>query len=234
MADAELSVDNREEQTPFMPHLVYTREELDQRHPRLEAPDGELLDGSQEAEADAHDSVLQHGLSLAKEIEEATTRFGRTRRTPTEIMSPRRLPNQAAEISISQPVPTPESEVPENEFSKGKRRKIERANEPTGRNGAADRPGQPSRRRSEKLRPSPAASTTCTTTLLTTRSGTSSDQLSFFNFLNFLNFRNSPSEDLGSRGNPRGDSCGVLGTTLQVVPSTPLGSPLASLERPTS
>ncbi len=92
-----------------MPHLVYTQEELEQRHPKLEAPDEELLDSSHEAEADARDSVLQHGLSVARQIEEEITRFGRTRRTPTVVMRPLATPSRLpVETPISVPQHTPE------------------------------------------------------------------------------------------------------------------------------
>ena len=161
MADAQLNVDLADEPAPFMPHLEYSREELDQRHPKLEAPDEELLDSSHEAEADARDSVLQHGLSVARQIEDETTRFGRTRRTPTDVMSPTCLPNRSTvKTSNSRP-------QLENAVVKGRVFKSSRVN---GRNGATNSPGPSDRRRSEKLRPPLAAncfatpSTSCSRT----------------------------------------------------------------------
>ncbi len=126
MADAQLNI--QDESTPFMPHLIYTEDELEQHHPKLEAPDEELLDDSHEIEADSRDSVLQHGLSVARQIEEETTRFGRTRRTPTTAMSPIPPSRLPAKIPIS--VPQPTSELKTEPKQKG--RKIEWANERAG------------------------------------------------------------------------------------------------------
>ncbi len=129
-------------------------------------------------------------------------------------MSPKRLPNHTVQTSLSRPQPSPEPQVAE----KGEASRNERANGRRGRNSAAGSPGQQSRRRSEKLRPPPATSAsatgaTCPTTRSTsatrsrstTKSLTSTEGLCFFNFLKC--FLNSPDEDLGSRGNPLGDSC---------------------------
>ena len=99
MADAELNAAAQEEEhAPSMPHVMYGQQELDRRHPKLEVPDEELLERSHEAETDAGDAVLRHGTSLARQIEEDMTRFGRTRRTPPTVMSPTTSPSHTSDL----------------------------------------------------------------------------------------------------------------------------------------
>ncbi len=92
MADAQLNTAEHEGDGLCMPHLVYSREELDRQHPRMEVPEEELLDESLEVEADRKDAVLQHGLSIAEKISADMKTFGRTKRTP-QHMSPAETPD---------------------------------------------------------------------------------------------------------------------------------------------
>ena len=91
MADAQLNAADHNNDGLCMPHLVHSSEELDRRHPKMQVPDEELLDGYLEAEADRNDAVFQHGMSIAGEISEDMKTFGRTKRTPN--MSPINTPD---------------------------------------------------------------------------------------------------------------------------------------------
>ena len=64
-------------ESPSMPHLDLTQEEMDRLHPSLIPPDDEQLDDSAN---DAHDVVYQKGLTLAEEIRDETSLQGRMRR----------------------------------------------------------------------------------------------------------------------------------------------------------
>ena len=62
---------------PFMPHTDLTREELEERHPSLLAPEDEQL---YDLGDDLQDAVYQKGLALADEIRNETSLQGRVRR----------------------------------------------------------------------------------------------------------------------------------------------------------
>ena len=64
-------------ESPSMPHLDLTQEELDRLHPSLVPPDDEQLD---DLANDAHDQVYQKGLRLAEAIRDETSLQGRMRR----------------------------------------------------------------------------------------------------------------------------------------------------------
>ncbi len=87
-----LQVDSEEEETdggdpkwvhsfdpygsPWMPHNVLGRAELDERFPSIHAPEDDELD---DFARDEDDAMLQHGRSIASAIAEDMARFGRTR-----------------------------------------------------------------------------------------------------------------------------------------------------------
>ena len=64
-------------ESPSMPHLDLTQEELDRLHPSLVPPDDEQLD---DLANDAHDLVYQKGFRLAEAIRDETSLQGRMRR----------------------------------------------------------------------------------------------------------------------------------------------------------
>jgi hypothetical protein len=64
-------------ESPSMPHLDLTQEELDRLHPSPVPPDDEQLD---DLANDAHDLVYQKGLRLAEAIRDETSLQGRMRR----------------------------------------------------------------------------------------------------------------------------------------------------------
>ena len=63
---------------PVMPHLEYSLDEMNARHPRLQAPEEENLEDFADDSADA---VLQRGLALAREIQRQAVELGRRRNT---------------------------------------------------------------------------------------------------------------------------------------------------------
>ena len=87
-----LQVDSEEEETdggdpkwvhsfdpygsPWMPHNVLGRAELDERFPSIHAPEDDELD---DFARDEDDAMLQHGRSIASAIAEDMAKFGRTR-----------------------------------------------------------------------------------------------------------------------------------------------------------
>ena len=62
---------------PWMPHLMLTEDELDAQFPSLEVPED---DGLEDPNQDDDDAMLQHGMSIAREIADGMLRNGRTRR----------------------------------------------------------------------------------------------------------------------------------------------------------
>ena len=62
----------------IMPHISLSETELNARHPRLEAPD-EVL--SADPTDDSHDVVFQHGLKIARQIQQHAIDYGRLRHT---------------------------------------------------------------------------------------------------------------------------------------------------------
>ena len=62
----------------IMPHISLSETELNVRHPRLEAPD-EVL--SADPTDDSRDVVFQHGLKIAREIQQHAIDHGRLRHT---------------------------------------------------------------------------------------------------------------------------------------------------------
>jgi hypothetical protein len=64
---------------PWMPHLALDAEELARRFPSMIAPDDELGETFNEQQ-ELSDAVYQHGVGLAKRIEEEMAQYGRTRR----------------------------------------------------------------------------------------------------------------------------------------------------------
>ena len=77
-----LQVKSQEEtdSTPWMPHALLSRDELDRRFPALEPPEDDGLD---DIAQDEDDAVLQHGQELAREIADCMAKHGRTRRDRT-------------------------------------------------------------------------------------------------------------------------------------------------------
>ena len=63
-----------EETFPIMPHLQLSGEEIEALHPRILAPPEEPL---WDLACDNCDQVYQHGLQLARELQEATDEQGR-------------------------------------------------------------------------------------------------------------------------------------------------------------
>ncbi len=69
---------------PVMPHLAYSLDEMNTRHPRLHAPEEENLE---DFAGDSADAVLQRGLALAREIHQQAAELGR-RRNAVEAPAP--------------------------------------------------------------------------------------------------------------------------------------------------
>jgi hypothetical protein len=65
-----------EETFPIMPHLQLSGKEIEALHPRILAPPEEPL---WDLACDNCDQVYQHGLQLARELQEATDEQGRRR-----------------------------------------------------------------------------------------------------------------------------------------------------------
>ena len=61
---------------PTLPHLDFSEEDLERLHPRILAPPEEPLHDLMQ---DEHDAVYQHGLRVAKELEEQADESGRKR-----------------------------------------------------------------------------------------------------------------------------------------------------------
>ncbi len=74
----EIDSEEKEEQVdPMMPHLMFEKEELDERYPIITAPiEEELYDFN----SDEHDAVFQTGLKIAEQIKSETKTHGRTRK----------------------------------------------------------------------------------------------------------------------------------------------------------
>ena len=77
LADAGLHVTG-------MPHLSLSEKELDERFPTLSVPNEEELDDSLVEFTDRHDTVLQHGMAIARGIAHDMRTIGRTRHGPAE------------------------------------------------------------------------------------------------------------------------------------------------------
>ena len=73
------------ETSPVMPHLVHSAANLDELYPKLQAPEEELQDSSQD---DAHDPVLSKGMAIAEEIRQATLEQGRRRHSSSSCAMP--------------------------------------------------------------------------------------------------------------------------------------------------
>ena len=80
---------------PTMPHTDLTREELEERHPSLLAPEDEQLD---DLNNDLQDAVYQKGLALADEIRDATSLQGRVRRPLLLIEGLEEQPQQQKDL----------------------------------------------------------------------------------------------------------------------------------------
>ena len=65
-----------EETYPILPHLEFSEEELEIRHPSLKAPAEERLE---DVLRDCDDVVYNHGLAIAREIQEEVAELGRRR-----------------------------------------------------------------------------------------------------------------------------------------------------------
>ena len=65
-----------EETFPTLPHLDFSEEDLERLHPRILAPPEELLE---DLLRDDHDCVYQHGLDVAKDLQEQADELGRKR-----------------------------------------------------------------------------------------------------------------------------------------------------------
>ena len=65
-----------EETYPILPHLEFSEEELEIRHPSLKAPAEERLE---DVLRDGDDVVYNHGLAIAQEIQEEVAELGRRR-----------------------------------------------------------------------------------------------------------------------------------------------------------
>ena len=107
MADAgnEIGTTCGEAYIPFMPHLMHGEEELEEKFPRLEVPDEELLDNRIEQETDEQDHVFAHGMRIAREIEQDMTTHGRRRRpamSPTPLDPVSGSPSERMSRSLKQ------------------------------------------------------------------------------------------------------------------------------------
>ncbi len=70
------AVDDSDGFAPLMPHLSYSEHELDQKYPKIQAPDDLQMDDPAD---DAQDAVYQKGLKIAQEIQERASKEGRRR-----------------------------------------------------------------------------------------------------------------------------------------------------------
>ena len=72
---------------PTLPHLDFSEEDLERLHPRILAPPEEPL---HDLVRDEHDPVYQHGLGVAKELQEQADESGRKRHPedPTGTVRP--------------------------------------------------------------------------------------------------------------------------------------------------
>ena len=76
MADAHEDLDavddsDVDQYVPVMPHLSYSEHELDQKHPKIQAPDDLQMDDPTD---DAQEAVYQKGLAIAREIKKGRLR----------------------------------------------------------------------------------------------------------------------------------------------------------------
>ena len=83
-------------ESPSMPHLDLTQEELDRLHPSLVPPDDEQLD---DLANDAHDLVYQKGLRLAEAIRDETSLQGRMRRPLLALLQEQQQHDVSRELS---------------------------------------------------------------------------------------------------------------------------------------
>ena len=67
----------------IMPHMMYTKEDLDVEYPSLQVPHDDALDDAEEC-----DQVLEHGLKFARDITAKTAAEGRKRK-PSTTTSPK-------------------------------------------------------------------------------------------------------------------------------------------------
>ena len=67
------------EPDPIMPHLLLSREELDEKYPAMKVEEVDETDEVQEQYMDGKDAVYQQGLAEARKILETTKKFGRTK-----------------------------------------------------------------------------------------------------------------------------------------------------------
>ena len=91
----EIDSEAKEEQVdPMMPHLMFEKEELDERYPIITAPiEEELYDFN----SDEHDAVFQTGLKIAEQIKSETKTHGRTRKN----MSPNEQEDAKVKVTNS-------------------------------------------------------------------------------------------------------------------------------------
>ena len=85
LADAakELNAAQAKEEIVF-PHVRWSADELERRHPSQSVPEDEGLEDSHEREADRADATLQRGLRIARSIREEMSKVGRTKHMTDE------------------------------------------------------------------------------------------------------------------------------------------------------
>ena len=89
MADAHEHLDavddsDGDQYVPVMPHLSYSEHELDQKHPKIQAPDDLQMDDPTD---DARDAVYQKGLEIAQEIQKRAAKEGRRRHPSVQTVT---------------------------------------------------------------------------------------------------------------------------------------------------
>ena len=73
------TVPSQAEDEIVLPHIRWSAEELDQKHPSCSVPEDASPEDGREREADRSDATLQRGLRIAKSIQEEMLRLGRTK-----------------------------------------------------------------------------------------------------------------------------------------------------------
>ena len=72
------------EEEIVLPHVRWSADELERRHPSQSVPEDEGLDDGHEREADRADATLQRGLRIARSIREEMSKVGRTKHMTDE------------------------------------------------------------------------------------------------------------------------------------------------------
>jgi hypothetical protein len=73
------AVPSQAEDEIVLPHVRWSAEELERKHPSCSVPDDASPEDGREREADRTNATLQRGLRIAKSIQEEMLRLGRTK-----------------------------------------------------------------------------------------------------------------------------------------------------------